>query len=162
MFVEIIQNYIERNLIFIAMEIIKDESQFSMFDWWKKAFIENYANFEGRARRSEYWYFVLFNFVVSASTILISFIFLFFGGFLLWLFIWIFSLATIIPNLAVQVRRLHDVGKSGWTILFALIPLVGPILLLVYYCTEGDRGDNEYGSDPKMTIERNINNLGTH
>lgn len=142
------------------MEIIKDESRFSMFDWWKKVFIENYANFEGRARRSEYWYFVLFNFLVTFAAWILSFLFIFFGGFLLWFVIWGFSLATIIPNLAVQVRRLHDVGKSGWTILFVLIPIVGPILLLVYYCTEGDRGDNEYGPDPKMSIDRTINNIG--
>ncbi|MDT7830755.1 DUF805 domain-containing protein [Flavobacteriaceae bacterium S356] len=144
------------------MEIIKDESQFSMLDWWKKAFIENYANFEGRARRSEYWYYILFNFILTLSAWILSFVFIFLGGFLLWFVILGFNIACIIPNLAVQVRRLHDVGKSGWTILFALIPLVGPILLLVYYCTEGDRGDNEYGRDPKMTIQRNIDNLGTH
>lgn len=142
------------------MQVIKNESEFSMIDWWKKAFLENYANFEGRARRSEYWYFVLFNFIITISAYIVSIILIFFGGFLLWFFIPIFSLALIIPNLAVQVRRLHDTGKSGWSILFALIPLAGPIILLVFYCTEGDRGPNEYGPDPKMQVGSDINQLG--
>ncbi len=142
------------------MEVIKNESEFSMIDWWKKVFLENYANFEGRARRSEYWYFVLFNFIISVSAWIISIILIFFGGFLLWFFIPIFSLALIIPNLAVQVRRLHDTGKSGWYLLMVFIPLVGPIILLVFYCTEGDRGPNEYGPDPKMQAGPEINNIG--
>lgn len=130
------------------MEIIKNESEFSMIDWWKKVFIENYANFEGRARRSEYWYFVLFNFIITLSAYIVSILLIFFGGFILWFFIPIFSLATLIPSLAVQVRRLHDVNKSGWWLLIALIPF-GAIVLLIFYCTEGDRGSNQYGSDPK-------------
>ena len=142
------------------MERITDESEYNMIDWWKKAFIKNYANFDGRARRSEYWYFVLFNFIISISAWIFSLIFILFGGFLLWPFIWLFSIATFIPSLAAQVRRLHDTGKSGWMILLALIPLVGPIMLLVFYCTEGDQGDNEYGPDPKMGYDSNINQMG--
>jgi uncharacterized membrane protein YhaH (DUF805 family) len=88
------------------MKVIKNESEFSMIDWWKKVFLENYANFEGRARRSEYWYFVLFNFILTISAWIISIILIFLGGFLLWFLIPLFSLAIIIPNLAVQVRRL--------------------------------------------------------
>lgn len=144
------------------MEIIKNESEYNMVDWWKKVFLKNYANFEGRARRSEYWYFVLFNFILSISAWIISFVLIFFGGFLLWFFIWLFSIATIIPSLAVQVRRLHDTGKSGWMILLALIPLVGPIMLLIFYCTEGDRGPNEYGPDPKMQSASQINEIKGH
>lgn len=61
----------------------------------------------------------------------------------------IYTLAVLVPSLAVSVRRLHDVGKSGWFLLIALIPLVGGIWLLVLDCTEGKRGLNEYGPDPK-------------
>jgi len=131
------------------MEIIKDESKYGMIDWWKKVFIKNYANFEGRARRSEYWYYILGNFVITISAYILSIVLVFFGGFLLIPFIWLFSVATIIPNIAVGVRRLHDIGKPGAYYFFILIPLVGPIILLVFFATEGDRGSNEYGPDPK-------------
>ena len=137
------------------MEIIKDESQYNMVDWWKKVFIENYANFEGRARRSEYWYYVLFNFIIVFGTMIL-------GGllaliihpatfFIFYILLVLASIANFIPNLAVIVRRLHDTGKSGWYYLIGIIPLVGPILLLVALATEGDRGTNEYGSDPKTS-----------
>lgn len=141
------------------MRVIKNESEFSMIDWWKKVFLENYANFEGRARRSEYWYFVLFNFLITLSAYIVSFLLILFGGFLLWFFIPIFSLLTIIPSLAAQVRRLHDTNKSGWWLLIAFIPF-GAIVLLIFYFTEGDRGSNQYGTDPKMEIEPEIDNIG--
>nr|WP_302052016.1 DUF805 domain-containing protein [Hymenobacter sp. BRD128] len=64
----------------------------------------------------------------------------------------LYSLALLIPSLAVGVRRLHDVGKSGFFMLIAFVPLVGAIWLLVLFCTEGTRGDNEYGPDPKAVL----------
>lgn len=102
-------------------------------------FLQNYATFTGRARRSEYWYFVLFNIIIS------------FGfGFICGLIqvpelANIYTLAVFIPSIAVGVRRMHDVGKSGWFILI-------PIYNLILACTEGTQGDNEYGADPKATI----------
>lgn len=141
------------------MERIKKESEFNMIDWWKKVFLNNYANFEGRARRSEYWYYALFNFILTMTAYIISFVFIFFGGFLLWFFIICYGLATIIPTMAAQVRRLHDTNKSGWWLLIAFIPF-GAIVLLVFYFTEGDRGPNQYGPDPKMEIEPEYNNIG--
>lgn len=98
--------------------------------------LKNYANFEGRARRSEYWYFFLFNFVVS-------FVLGFIGGMIgSSILSGIFALGVLIPGIAVAIRRMHDVGKSGW---YCLIPIYNIILC----CTEGDRGPNQYGEDPK-------------
>ena len=97
---------------------------------------KHYADFSGRARRSEYWWFALLSFCIN----LIPYI-----G-----FIW--ALVVIIPSLAVAIRRLHDIGKSGWYILFGLIPLVGIILLIVWFCQDSVEGNNEYGVNPKMKM----------
>lgn len=91
-----------------------------------------YAEFSGRARRSEYWYFVLFQILLSAALTLVAYMvpaLAILGS--------IASLALFIPSLAVQVRRLHDIGKSGWYIFIVFIPLVGVILLLIWLCREG-------------------------
>lgn len=101
--------------------------------------LKKYAVFEGRARRSEYWYFVLFNTLISLGlTILDESAGLY--GFGTNTF---YSLAVLVPSIAVGVRRMHDVGKSGW---FLLIPIYNLILAV----TEGEKGPNEYGPDPKM------------
>lgn len=114
-----------------------------MTEWYLKVVRDNYANFSGRARRSEYWYFVLFNLIISIVLGIIDYVI---GIELLGS---IYSLAVFIPSLAVGIRRLHDVGKSGWFTLIILIPIVGAIWLIVLYATEGDRGSNQYGPDPK-------------
>ena len=98
--------------------------------------LQNYVNFNGRARRKEYWMFVLFNFIAS-------FILGFIGLLLDFTFLAnLYSLAVLLPSIAVGVRRMHDVGKSGWYILI-------PIYNLILCGTEGDNGENEYGPDPK-------------
>ena len=98
--------------------------------------LKNYATFNGRARRSEYWYFVLFNAIIS-------FVLGFVGGIISFgLLGTIYSAFVIIPSIAVGVRRMHDVGKSGW---FLLIPIYNLILAL----TDGEKGENKYGADPK-------------
>ena len=118
----------------------------SGFDYFKKAVTTDYANFEGRARRSEYWYFVLFNTLISYSTILISsYIDPMFGMVVYGLVI----LGFLIPGIAVVVRRLHDTGKSGWMILIGLIPFIGAIVLLVFMCLDSEPGSNQYGHNPK-------------
>ena len=110
-----------------------------------KSVFTNYANFNGRARRSEYWWFFLFSLIVSQGLSFIS------QNISL-----VFSLATIIPSIAVGVRRMHDVGKSGW---FLLIPIYNLILA----CTNGDSGGNEYGHDPKGNIlDDEINAIGSN
>lgn len=97
---------------------------------------KNFANFSGRARRSEYWYFALFNIIIAVILGQIAALIEF-----PWL-VTIYYLAILIPSLAVAVRRMHDVGKSGW---YLLIPIYSFILAV----SEGTRGNNEYGPDPK-------------
>lgn len=101
-----------------------------------------YADFNGRASRSEYWWYVLFAIVASVVLGIVDSII---GISLLGI---VFSLATLIPGLAVSVRRLHDKDKSGWWILIALIPLLGGLLLLYWCATEGTPGDNQFGAVP--------------
>ncbi|PBI87588.1 Inner membrane protein YhaI [Flavobacterium sp. ACN2] len=125
---------------------------------------QNYSNFSGRARRSEYWYFrlataVIF-FVFIALAIIVSVIGGGFLGFPVAIgLIALYSLIALIPSLAVTVRRMHDLGKSGWNVLISFIPLVGPIWFLVLLATEGEHGENYYGPDPKSTIEE-IDEIG--
>ena len=103
-----------------------------------------YAEFEGRARRSEFWYFALFNFIVSVGLGMVD---VFTGlGFLST----VYGLAVIIPGIALGVRRLHDTGKSGWWLLVFLIPMVGWIILLVFYLQDSQLHANEYGPNPKI------------
>jgi len=131
-----------------------------MINWYKKVVFENYANFNGRARRSEYWYFALMNLLLFiVVTVLDSALGLNFAPLPYGYLYVVLALATFIPGLAVAVRRLHDVGKSGWFYFIVLIPLIGAIWLLVLFCTEGDRGENQYGADPKGVGEE-INEIG--
>ncbi len=113
-------------------------------EWYLRVVKDNYANFKGRARRKEYWMFVLFNmifvFVVAIIDYLLGTFPLIYG---------IYLLAVIIPSLAVFVRRLHDIGKSGWWFFVGLIPIIGAIWLLVLLCTDGNPGENSYGPSPK-------------
>jgi uncharacterized membrane protein YhaH (DUF805 family) len=131
----------------------KQETNYNMVDWWKKAVLKNYANFSGRARRSEYWYFVLFNLLLIVPFYIVAIVGLTSDNSALsvlgMIVYCIVGLGTLIPGLAVAVRRLHDLNKSGWYYFVALIPFVGGIILLVWFCTEGTQGSNNYGSDPK-------------
>jgi len=122
------------------------------FDYYKKVAFDNYANFEGRARRSEYWYFVLFHLIIIyVSSFIIGIISSIIGatGYLLYFIILLYVLVMLVPSLAVGVRRLHDTDKSGWIYLIGLIPLVGAILLLIFFATESTPGRNQYGDNPK-------------
>ena len=104
-----------------------------------------YADFSGRARRSEYWWFVLFLFIANAVLGLIDSAIFGFSDPGVGLLAPLFSLATLLPSLAVGARRLHDIGRSGWWLLLALIPLIGFIILLVWFCTRSEEGPNEHG-----------------
>lgn len=119
------------------------------FDYFKKCF-RQYADFSSRARRAEYWYFQLYSWLFSfAALILDTYIF---GTTLeeTGLFGALYSLLIIIPNLAVSVRRLHDTGRSGWTILLTLIPIVGWTALLIFDCEDSQKETNKWGTNPKL------------
>lgn len=117
--------------------------------WYLKV-LKQYADFSGRARRTEYWMFALFNFLfLIVATILDNVLGLTAGELPYGVFYFLYALAVLIPGLAVAVRRLHDVGKSGWMMLIVLIPLVGAIWLLVLVVTDSNPGENEYGANPK-------------
>ncbi|MBV7377361.1 DUF805 domain-containing protein [Maritimibacter dapengensis] len=109
---------------------------------------EKYTDFSGRAMRSEFWWFVLFVFIVSAILSLIDT--MLFSGVLedIGPLNAIFSLIMLIPSIAVTARRLHDIGKSGWWQLLFLIPIIGFLIIIWWAATKGDDGPNEYGPDP--------------
>jgi uncharacterized membrane protein YhaH (DUF805 family) len=120
------------------------------FEYFVKV-LKNYVNFEGRARRAEYWYYTLISIVISIILIFVDDAMGSEAG----LLGNIFSLGTLLPSIAVGVRRMHDLGKSGWYILI-------PIYNLVLFCTNGDVGTNEYGHDPKGDpLQDDINAIGT-
>ncbi|MGY5846609.1 DUF805 domain-containing protein [Salegentibacter sp. HM20] len=116
--------------------------------------LSNYFNFSGRARRSEYWYFILFN-AIFAFTFMFLDILLGFSELGYGVLYVLYSLAVFIPGIAVTVRRLHDVGKSGWMYFIVLIPIIGAIWLLVLLLTEGDHRPNKYGPSPYTTVAEN-------
>lgn len=114
-----------------------------------KSVLNNYATFDGRAARSEYWWWVLFTVIVS---IVLGFIdSALFGAQMgqgVGILGGIYALATLIPSLAVAVRRLHDMDKSGWWLLIAFVPLIGGLLLLYWFVQRGTVGPNPFGTDP--------------
>lgn len=122
-----------------------------MIESYKKVVFENYANFNGRATRSEYWYFVLANAIISIP---LNYILPLVIAPELALVGTIYSLAVFLPSIAVGIRRMHDVGKSGW---YILIPFYNLILL----CTDSEDGTNEYGADPNDIFSDEIDEIGT-
>lgn len=122
---------------------------------WYLNVLKSYATFSGRARRKEYWFFVLFNLIVSIALGFIDGITGLFspeagigllGG--------IYSLAVLLPSLALSVRRLHDTDRSGWWLLIVLVPLIGAIALIVFLALDSKPEKNEYGENPKLTDAR--------
>lgn len=114
--------------------------------WYVEA-LRKYAVFSGRSRRSEYWFFVLFNVVASISLGIVDGVLGIGGG--VGLLSVVYSLAVLVPGLAVSVRRLHDTGRSGWWLLIAMVPVIGAIALLVFMAQDGEQGPNQYGPNPK-------------
>ena len=106
----------------------------------------NYCNFSGRASRSEFWWFQLFYFILSAVISIL----------LCWsentaqIVSYIIGLALLLPSLGLAVRRLHDIGKSGWWFFLSFIPLVGAIILIIWWCKDSQMEPNEYGPVPNM------------
>jgi len=119
-----------------------------------QAFTKNYFNFKGRAQRKEFWlFFLIYILALILSTVLDVTVL---NGDLettsLPITI-IFSLVTFIPYFSITVRRLHDIGKSGWFLLLGLIPLIGPLILLYFYLKDSEREDNKYGPSPKFSTD---------
>lgn len=121
---------------------------------WYGAAWNKYADFSGRARRKEYWYFVLFNLIIVMALVYVD---VSIGainyetGF--GLMSGVFYLVALIPTLAVLVRRLHDTGRSGWWFFVYFIPLVGPFILFFFLIQGGQSGFNDHGPDPRMAAE---------
>ena len=117
---------------------------------WYLAVLKKYAVFSGRAQRAEYWFFVLFNIIISIVLGVLD-------GVLgtmnaeagIGLLGGLYSLAVLIPSIAVGVRRLHDTGRSGWWLLIAFVPLIGAIVLIVFFVMDSQPGSNEHGPNPK-------------
>jgi uncharacterized membrane protein YhaH (DUF805 family) len=118
---------------------------------WYLEVLRKYAVFSGRARRKEYWMFFLFNLIISFLLGVIDGVM---GTFSpeagLGLLGGIYSLAVLIPSIAVTIRRLHDTGRTGWWFLLIFIPLIGAIVLLVFMVLDSEEGTNDYGPNPKV------------
>lgn len=125
------------------------QKQLSFGEAVNKALAQNYCNFSGRASRSEYWWYALFTMVLG---IVIGFVLGIFGAgsTAVLLIQGLVSLALLLPGLGLCVRRLHDISKSGWWIFISLVPLLGAILLIVWFCKPSDAGMNQYGPEPNM------------
>ena len=140
--------------------------QKSLFTYWLECFTKHYADFSGRARRSEYWGIVLFNVIVQVAlnVALVAVLAILFSSIeingevtvspLLFVLIniprYIYSLVWLLPSLAVAVRRLHDIGKSGWNLLWIFLPIIGWIMLIYWYCQDSELGENKWGANPKF------------
>lgn len=159
------------NIAGIILSWILNQPKLTIMNYYLKV-LKEYANFKGRARRSEYWYFVLFNlifaFIAMGLDNLIGSTFTFDSsagvidlpyGYIYLLYL----LAIIIPGLAVTVRRLHDVGKSGWFYFIIFIPLIGAIWLLILSLTDSQFGENKWGPNPKgMGNHDEIDQIGSY
>lgn len=110
---------------------------------WYLSALKKYAVFGGRARRKEFWYFYLFSFIIATILAILD-VLAGTGA----LFLGIYYLATLIPTIAVSVRRLHDTDRSGWWILITLIPFIGGIVWIVFCAQESTHGGNRFGSNP--------------
>jgi len=104
-----------------------------------------YADFNGRARRSEYWWFYLFYFLIAWAAMMVGW-----ASHTGYALNWLVKLALLLPSLAVCARRLHDTGRSGWWMLIAFT-IIGIIPLVIWLATEGEKKDNQFGGDPKAT-----------
>lgn len=118
---------------------------------WFIHVIKNYANFEGRARRQEYWMYILFVFLFSIVAGVIDGTLGLTGEMGTGVFSSLFALFLILPSLSAGARRLHDTGKSGLWLFLYLLPVLGSLILLIFMVLPGDEGPNRYGPDPKVS-----------
>jgi uncharacterized membrane protein YhaH (DUF805 family) len=116
---------------------------------WYVGVLKKYAVFSGRARRTEFWVFVLINFIISVILAIIDGVAGMRYGMGMGVLGTIYSLAVLIPSLAVGVRRLHDTNRTGWWWFIVLVPLVGAIILIVFWALDSQPNENKYGPNPK-------------
>jgi uncharacterized membrane protein YhaH (DUF805 family) len=129
---------------------------------WYLMVWQRYADFNGRSRRKEYWMFTLFNVIIMGALEIVAFasftstkssiIGVIFG-----LAIAVYGLAALVPALACSVRRLHDIGMSGWLLLISLVPFLGGLALLVLFLMDSNPGPNQYGPNPKLNPQLTMN-----
>ena len=117
-------------------------------NWYLDAW-KNYINFQGRSRRKAYWMFVLFNIIAAVLAGVLDGLLGLGGESGYGPISGLYSLAVFLPGLALAVRRLHDTGRTGWWMLIGLIPVIGWIVLLVFFVTDSQPGSNQYGPNPK-------------
>lgn len=116
---------------------------------WYLSVLKKYAVFSGRSQRAEFWWYALFNFIIAVVLSIVD-------GMLgttttagYGILSTIYALAVFLPGLGVSIRRLHDTGRTGWWVLIGLIPLIGIIVLIVFWCIDSEPGSNQYGPNPK-------------
>jgi len=124
---------------------------------WYLEVLKKYATFSGRAQRAEYWYFILINIIVNTVLVILDVLFGTLSPNGTGLLSGIYSLAVLIPHIAVGARRLHDIGKSGWWQLIVIIPIIGWILIIIWFATDSEE-DNQYGENPKKRSHTNTTN----
>ena len=140
--------------------------QKSLLTYWGECFTKHYADFSGRARRSEYWGTVLFNIIAQTvlSVVLVAVLVIWFSStemnadvsvvrlslIMIKAVRSLYSLIWLLPGLAVAVRRLHDIGKSGLNVLWVFLPIIGWIMLLYWFCQDSELGENKWGANPKF------------
>lgn len=156
------------NKIWSSETIVKNEAKFrkairvgknnyTLMNWFIKV-LKQYADFKGRARRKEYWMYVLFltiAYIIAAILDNVLGLSIKMAGQSMgygYIYLLV-ALATIVPSIAVSVRRLQDINKSGWFVLIAFIPIIGVLILLYWSLLEGTKGENQYGPDPKAAGE---------
>ena len=140
--------------------------QKSLFTYWLECFTKHYVDFSGRARRSEYWGTVLFNVIaqIVLSVVLVAVLVIWFSStemnadvsvvrlslIMIKAVRSLYNLIWLLPGLAVAVRRLHDIGKSGLNVLWVFLPIIGWIMLIYWFCQDSELGENKWGANPKF------------
>src|SRR5207302_6213198 len=115
--------------------------------YFKRVVLEKYADFSGRARRAEYWWFTLANVIVDVVLLILAA-----ASNVFFVLLVIYWIALIVPSIAVTFRRLHDTDKSGWFILFGFVPFVGGLILLIFMVLDSTHGTNQWGTSEKYPV----------
>jgi uncharacterized membrane protein YhaH (DUF805 family) len=135
-----------------ARDLIDNQKERMKMNWYLMV-LKKYAEFNGRARRTEYWMFQLFNILVCFAALILGLILMKASialGIFIYVLLGIYGLGILLPGLAVSVRRLHDSDKSGWLILVCLVPFIGGLILLIMMFLDSTPGPNQFGPNPKQ------------